>query len=223
MKRFLIEITKELRMVLTGKSLDILLPPIIFLLLNNLLSLTIALVGSLLLNILFFSLRIIQKENMYYALGGLIGVLLAITLAYINNNGSNFFLPDIIGTGVLVVITTISLIIKKPLAIWVSHITRGWDLKWFYREDVLPAYREVTIFWLFFFLLRFSIEVYLYISSTVDELVVANIIMGIPLLITVLTISYVYGITRLRKLGGPGIDEFLNGSEPPYRGQIKGF
>lgn len=223
MKKLIIEIAKELKMVLTGKSLDILLPPIIFLILNNMFSLILALIGSLLLNIVFFLIRIVRKENMFYALGGLFGVILAITLAYVNNNGSNFFLPDIIGTLVLVIATIVSLIIRKPLAIFVSHITRGWELEWFYREDVLPAYREVTIFWLFFFIARLSIEVYLYLASSVEELVVANIIMGIPLLITVLTISYVYGITRLRRMGGPGIDEFMDGVNPPYRGQVKGF
>ena len=88
---------------------------------------------------------------------------------------------------------------------------------------MLPAYREVTIFWLFFFIARLSVEVYLYLESTVEELVVANIIMGIPLLITVLTISYIYGIARLRRMGGPGIDEFMDGVNPPYRGQVKGF
>jgi len=223
MKKLIVEIVKELKMVLTGKSLDILLPPIIFLVFNNLFSLIVALIGSLLINIVFFALRVFKRENVYYALGGLFGVILAITLTYVNNNGTNFFLPDIIGTVVLVIITIVSLFIKKPLAIWVSHITRGWDLKWFYRKDVLPAYREVTIFWLFFFIVRLSIELYLFATSTVDELAIANIIMGIPLLIMVLTISYVYGITRLRLMGGPGIDEFMDGVQPPYRGQVKGF
>jgi len=223
MKKLIVEIIKELKMVLTGKSLDILLPPIIFLVFNSLFSLIVALIGSLLINIVFFALRVFKRENVYYALGGLFGVILAITLTYVNNNGTNFFLPDIIGTVVLVIITIVSLFIKKPLAIWVSHITRGWDLKWFYRKDVLPAYREVTIFWLFFFIVRLSIELYLFATSTVDELAIANIIMGIPLLIMVLTISYVYGITRLRLMGGPGIDEFMDGVQPPYRGQVKGF
>ena len=80
-----------------------------------------------------------------------------------------------------------------------------------------------AIFWLFFFIVRLSIELYLFATSTVDELAIANIIMGIPLLIMVLTISYVYGITRLRLMGGPGIDEFMDGVQPPYRGQVKGF
>merc|ERR1711879_375086 len=105
-----------------------------------------------------------------------------------NDNASNFFLLDIISTGLLIVASVASLILKKPLAIWVSHITRGWDLEWFYREDVLPAYREVTIFWLVFFIVRINVEIYLYINASIEQLTVGNIILGYPLLIAVLTI-----------------------------------
>ncbi len=223
MKKLIKEITQELVMVFTGKSMDILLPPIVFLVLHNLISLGAALIGSLLLSLFFFAKRIKEKGNWFYALGGLVGVSIAILLVYINNNAANFFLPDIIGTSFLIIITLISLIIKKPLAIWVSHITRGWDLNWFYRSDVKPAYTEVTYFWLIFFISRLAVEVYLYINSTIEEIVIANIFLGYPLLIAVLTISYIYGITRLRKLKGPGVDEFMNNIDPPWRGQTRGF
>jgi len=223
MKKFIVEVLLELKLVFTGKSIDVLLPPLLFLILYNNFSLLVALIGSLLLSIVFFTVRIIKKENLFYSIGGLIGVIIAIILAYISNNASNFFLPDIIGTSFLVLVTFISLLIKKPLAIWVSHITRGWDLQWFYRKDVFPAYFEVTIFWQIFFISRLVLEVYLYVNSTVEELVIVNIVLGFPLLIAVLTISYVYGITRLRRLKGPGIDEFMNQATPPYRGQTRGF
>jgi hypothetical protein len=39
----------------------------------------------------------------------------------------------------------------------------------------------------------------------------------------VLAVSYVYGIWRLRKLGGPGVEEFESGKEPPWDGQTRGF
>ncbi|QLY40658.1 hypothetical protein HF295_07285 [Hujiaoplasma nucleasis] len=63
----------------------------------------------------------------------------------------------------------------------------------------------------------------MYFNSTLDELVIFNVILGFPVLIGVLTISYIYGITRLKKLKGPGIDEFRNQTPPPWKGQRKGF
>lgn len=223
MRKILTEVWQELKLVMLGKTMDILLPPILFLILNSLFGLIVALIGSLLLSLFYLIKRIRNKDNSFYSMGGIIGVIFAVLMAYLNDNASNFFLPDIISTGLLIIGTIVSLVIKKPLAIWVSHLTRGWDLKWFYREDVLPAYREVTIFWLIFFVSRITVEIYLYLNASIEQLTIGNIILGYPLLIAVLTISYIYGITRLRKLKGPGIDEFRAGLEPPYRGQTRGF
>lgn len=223
MKKIINEVWVELKLVFLGKTMDILLPPILFLVLNSIYGLLVALIGSLLLSIFFLIKRLRKKDNSLYSFGGIIGIVFASLMVYLNDNASNFFLLDIISTGLLIVASVASLILKKPLAIWVSHITRGWDLEWFYREDVLPAYREVTIFWLVFFIVRINVEIYLYINASIEQLTVGNIILGYPLLIAVLTISYIYGITRLRKLNGPGIDEFRNGKQPPFRGQTRGF
>jgi len=223
MKKLFKEIFGELLLVFTGKSLDIIVPPLLFIALYKLWNLESALIGSLVLSVIFLVIRIYKKENLYYAFGGLFGVLFAVGMSYLNQNASNFFLPDIIGTGVLIVITTISLVFKKPLAALVSHITRGWSLDWFYRDDVRPAYKEVTIFWLTFFIVRLVIEITLFFNGSVDDLVIANIILGLPVTIGVLTISYIYGMWRLHNLKGPSVDEFRDKKEPPWRGQTRGF
>lgn len=217
------DIIDELLYVLKGKTLDVLVPPILFYIGLSLFDLVIALIISLLFALSMFVLRITKKEKWYYALFGIIGALFAAALSYLNNNASNFFLPDIIGTGVFVAVTAVTLMIKKPLAMWASHITRGWDIKWFLRDDIYPAYFEVTVFWLLFFMIRLAVEVTLYLTSSTEELVVANIVMGLPLLIFVLTVSYIYGLWRLKQLKGPGIDEYLDGKKPPFKGQRKGF
>ena len=51
----------------------------------------------------------------------------------------------------------------------------------------------------------------------------ANTLLGWPVTIIVLVISYVYGLWRLHRLGGPGVDEFVGGVEPPWKAQTKGF
>ncbi len=223
MKRLLREVLEELLHVFRGKSLDVLIPPLLFFVLQRFIDLPTALIGSLLLSLVMFVRRIVKRDNMVYAIGGFVGVLFASGMTYLSNNASNFFLPDIIGTSTLIVATVLSLWFRRPIAAYVSHITRGWDYQWFQRDDVRPAYMEVSWFWLVFFVLRLAIEITLYVTSTVDELVFANIILGLPVTILVLVASYVYGIWRLRQLGGPGIDEFEQAKQPPYRGQTRGF
>lgn len=223
MKKMFREVINELLLVFSGRSLDLLLPPILFIILYRFGSIQTALIGSLLLAILFFIHRVIRRDNITYSVFGLIGVVFATVMVYINQNASDFFLPDIIGTFTLIVGTIVSLILKRPLAMLVSHITRGWELEWFHLPVVKPAYTEVTYFWLGFFVLRFIIEIYLYQFSSVEDLVIANIILGFPITILVLTISYIYGIWRLHQLGGPGVEEFRNKVSPPYKGQTRGF
>ncbi len=77
--------------------------------------------------------------------------------------------------------------------------------------------------WLLYFLLRTTVETIFFINNAVENFVWFNTLIGFPLLIGVLTISYIYGIWRLRRLGGPGVDEFIDQKEPPYKGQTRGF
>jgi hypothetical protein len=217
------DIIEEFKTILKGNTLDAVIPPAVFLVLINQLELITTLIISTIVSILLLINRIYHKDKILYAAIGIIGVIVTTLFTYISNNASNFFLPDIIGTSMLIILTLISIIIKRPIAAYLSHLTRGWDLNWFKRNDIRPAYMEVSILWLAFFITRLIIEVYLYLSATVNELAWANIILGFPVTIGVLTISYVYGIWRLRTLKGPGIDEFIENKQPPYKGQTKGF
>lgn len=54
-------------------------------------------------------------------------------------------------------------------------------------------------------------------------LFIINTLLGAPVTLIILSISYIYGIWRLRKLGGPSVDEFVNNEPKPWKGQTKGF
>jgi hypothetical protein len=217
------EILNELVTVLKGKTLDTLIPPIIFIVSLNFLNLNLSLLSALSFSLLIYIFRLIKKETGKYALFGMVGILFASVFAYINQNATNYFISDMISNVLIVVVSVVSLIIKRPLAAYASHLTRGWPVAWFLRDDVKPAYKEVTIFWAIVFFIRAIVEFRLYLDDNISALFLLNTLVGFPLLIVVLTISYIYGIWRLRNLKGPGVDEFISKKEPPYRGQTKGF
>ncbi len=223
MPRFLNEIWEELRGVLSGNTLDALLPPIIFVFAQARLSLVTAVFVSAGIALLLGLVRATRKQKWHYALGGFAGVLLAGGFAYLAGNATNFFLPKIVSSSALLLLTLATLIAGKPLAAWVSHLSRGWDLDWFWRADVKPAYREVTLFWAAFFAFRLLLLITLFLAGDVWRLLWANTLLGLPANVTVLVISYVYGIWRLRHLGGPGIEEYREGIAPPWKGQTRGF
>jgi uncharacterized membrane protein len=217
------DLFSEIKLIFSGKTLDAIIPPLIFVIINGYLGLSIAIIVSLVIALVFFMYRVVSKQSFSYALFGLVGILLAGGFAFVANNATNFFLPDIITNGFILVLSIGSLIINKPIAAYLSHLTRGWTLNWFWRKDIIPAYREVTYMWTAFFLIRTIIQVVLFIGNDVNALLWTSTIMGLPATFLILTISYVYGIWRLKQLGGPGIDEFDAKKQPPYRGQNRGF
>jgi hypothetical protein len=223
MKKLVLEIKEELKMVLSGKTLDAILPPFIYLFVNGNFGLSAAVLVASLTALGFGLYRFTKKQSWVYALGGLIGVSLAGGLALIAKNASNYFIPGIITNALILIIAIVSLILDKPMAAYASHLTRGWKLSWFWLKSIKPAYREVTWIWTLFFLMRTSIQIHLYTQNNITTLVWANTLMGLPITILILILSYLYGIFRLRSLKGPGIDEYLEDKLPPYRGQTKGF
>lgn len=223
MSNLFTQIKEEVTQFVTGKTIDALFPPIIYVIGNSLFGLKIGIILALSIAIILGLYRVYKKQNFLYALGGIAGIGIASAFAYFGDNAANYFLPKVITSGALFLLALISLIIGKPLAIWASHLSRGWKWEWFYRKDVKPAYREVTIVWTILFLTRMILQWILLKRGNLIELGWANILLGFPATLTVLILSFVYGFWRLRNLGGPGVEEFTEGKEPPWKGQTKGF
>ncbi len=214
---------EELKAVLSGKTFDALLPPLVFVLIDGFFRLEIAVIVSLGLAVIFSVVRVLRKQTWQYALGGLLIIGFASGLAYLTRSAASFFIPAIITSALLLFLALASLLIGKPMAAWVSHLTRGWPLEWFWRGDIKPAYREVTRFWALFFFLRLAVQVILFLQGEAVRLAWANTLLGWPVTILVLILSYLYGIWRLRHLGGPGVQEYIENKTPPWEGQTRGF
>lgn len=223
MKQLLKDIGDELKQFLSGKTIDALIPPIVYLIGNNLFGLKAGVILALSLALILGLTRLVKKESIMYALGGIGGVAIASGFALMAGNAANYFIPKILGSGALFLVSLISVLAGRPLASIVSHVSRGWDWDWFKRKDIKPAYREVTIVWTILFLARMSLQIFLYKRGNLSELGWASILLGFPATLTVLILTLVYGVWRLKKLGGPGVDEFMEGKEPPWEGQKKGF
>ena len=217
------EILEEIKSVISGKTLDAVLPPLVFVFANQSLSLNVALILSLGLTVLLAVIRLLRKQTWKYALGGLGGVVLASGLVYLTRDAVNYFIGSVISSAFLFLIALISLLIGKPLAVWASHLSRGWSLDWYWRKDIKPAYIEVTWFWTAFILIRLFIQLMLFLRGDIFTLAWANMVLGWPMTLGVLIISYIYGIWRLHRLSGPGIEEFKAEKEPPWKGQTRGF
>lgn len=223
MKSMIQDVLSEVKTFIKGSTFDAILPPLVFLIMNNIVTLETASLGAIGMALLILAYRRMKKQTWAYAVGGLIGVVIAAGFALIAGNAKDYFLPSLVSSGFFFVVCVLSLLIKKPLAAWISHLTRGWTRSWFWREDIAPAYQEVTLFWSFLILIRLVFLISVYVSGDAWLLFLSNILLGFPATLIVLMLSYIYGIWRLKKLKGPGIDEYDQKVLPPWRGQTKGF
>jgi len=219
------EILEEIKIVFSGRTntIDAIIPPLLFLILNGFFGFTVAMWSSLAIAGFICSLRVLRKQPLIYAFGGLAGVGLAILLSVITERAESYFLPNIISSSFILLVCIFSALVKRPLAAYASHLTRSWPISWFWQQQVRPAYVEVTWIWVIFITLRLALQVFFYQMQAASTLAWVNIVTGWPVTIGVLILSYVYGIWRLQNLNGPGVEEFIQGKEPPWEGQKRGF
>jgi hypothetical protein len=220
------ELQEELKSVLSGRGarlLDSFLPLFIFLVLNPLLGVNTALWGALAVAGLFAIVRMIKKDSLVYALGGLGGVLLAAVFVKLSGSEAGFFLPGLISGTITVVLCIASVVINRPVVAWTSFIARRWPLDWYWHPKVMPAYNEVTIIWAVSFSIRLILEFWLFQQEAVSALGITRVLLGWPYTVILLIVSYLYGLWRLGQLRGPSVEEFKTGKEPPWEGQKRGF
>ena len=219
------ELVEEFRTVFAGRSnwVDSVAPPAIFLVAHATLGAGYATWGSLLVALAITVVRLVKRQPLRYAFGGLGAVVLAILVSRLLGRAEGYFLPGIITGGLTVVVAVISIIAGRPLVAWTSYVYRRWPLDWYWHPKVRPAYSEVTWLWAFFFAIRLLLQFSLFQEEAAGVLAAVNLITGWPATILLLVISYVYGTWRLRHLRGPSVEEFKAGTEPPWAGQRRGF
>jgi hypothetical protein len=173
--------------------------------------------------VLLGGFRLLNGQNVLYALGGAAGVLLAIGLTRLLGGEENFFLPTLLTNALTVFLCVVSVLARRPLVAWTSFIARRWPRDWYWHPKVRPAYAEVTLFWAVYFLAQFAAQLYFYLIEAEGQLAWLNVVLGWPATILLLVISYLYGTWRLQNLKGPSVEEFEAGADPPWQSQRKGF
>lgn len=215
------DLQSEISYFLKGSTIDAIVPPTIYVVFNQITTINIAGLSAIFIAVIILIRRKLKNQTMKYGFLGLAGVLFAFGIAVVTNRASNFFIPQLLSSGLIIILIVISLVAGKPFAAWLSHISRGWSFDWFLRPDVKPAYTEVTWVWLLFMFIKLSIQFILWQSDDITSLFFINTLLGLPGITVVLIGTYVYGIFRLHKLKGPGVHEYLKPG--PYEGQKKGF
>ena len=219
------ELSQEFRSVVIGESnlADTLIPTLAFLIVNGVLGFEHAMWASLVMAVIITAVRLRRRQPLRYAVGGVVSVLSAIVLSRLLGRAEGYFLPAIANGALVFIVTLASVLVRRPLVAWTSHLARRWPRDWYWHPRVRPAYSEVTLLWAVIFGLRLWGQILLFRAEEPERFAVFTTLGGWPTTIVLLVVSYLYGSWRLEQLRGPSVEEFKAGAEAPWQGQQRGF
>jgi hypothetical protein len=219
------DIREEIRSLFVGDRTlgDSFAPPLLFVLVNALSGVRLAAALAIAAGAIVAVWRIRKGQQTMYALAGIAAVAFAAFLAVYSGRAEDYFLPGIVSTGGWALGTLISIMIKRPLAAWTSWAYRRWPLRWYWRDDVRPAYSYVSWYWLGYFVIRGGVSAWLYLLGRPAVLAIWKTLTSWPTILPLLYYTYRVGVERRNSLGGPNIDEFQTGAAPPFTGGQRRF
>ncbi|MCP4967986.1 MAG: DUF3159 domain-containing protein, partial [bacterium] len=167
--------------------------------------------------------RIRKGQQIIYAIAGIIGVAFAAFLAVRSGRAETYFLPGIVSALAYAAGTLLSILIKRPLSGWASWAYRSWPRDWYWRDDVRPAYSYVSWFWFAYFVVRGGGSAWLFAIEQPELLAVFKTLTSWPTILPLFYLTYKVGVGKRDALGGPNVDEYSAGAEPPYVGGQRRF
>jgi len=219
------ELIDEFRDVVVrrGGIVDAMLPPLAFLAAQTVAGPLAGMIAALAITSSVAVLRFLRRRSAWYALFGLGGSLLGLLLSQVLHRAEVFFLPDMITSLALAGASLVSVAFGRPLVAWTSHLVRRWPRAWYWHPRVRPAYTEVTVAWVVYFLAQALIQWMMLQLQDAARLAALGMFTGWPASVTLLALSYLYGTWRLARLGGPSVAEFRARMPPPWTAQRRGF
>jgi hypothetical protein len=187
--------------------IEAVLPGLVFLLTYTFtLELIPALIAPVLIGLVFAGVRLVQRQTVSQAVGGLVGIAISAGLALLTGRAEDFYLPGFWTNGAYAAALLLSIAVGWPLIGLAVGFLMGDGLAW--RED--PAKRRVltllTLCWAGLFVLRLAVQLPLYFAGNIEWLGATKLLMGVPLYAPLLVLSWlmvraVYRNADTRKLG----------------------
>lgn len=125
--------------------------------------------------------RLVAREPLTQAVGGLLGVGIGAVLALRTGEAQTFFLPSIIKNAVWAAAYLISILVRWPAIGIFLGLMLGEGTHWRRDPARLRAYRIATWFWFGMFALRLAIQLPLYLADRPATLGAVNVGLGLPL------------------------------------------
>ena len=144
--------------------------------------------------LVFIAVRAIQRQPVMPAITGAIGIALSAGLALLTGSAANNFLLGFVINGVAVVALVISLLARRPLVGGIVGLLTG-DEHWRHDAAKLKVAYVATVLWLLLSGLRLAVQVPLYLADLPDALAATKLLMGVPLYLGLLWVTWMLART----------------------------
>jgi len=162
------------------------LPSILFVLVYGVSrDLTAAIWSAVAVAVVLSAVRLVKRDTLQHALGGLAGVLVCAAVAHFTGQAKGFYLPGVLLNIGEAILFSVSALLRWPVVGVVLGPVTGEMMAWREHPARMRAFTRSTWLLAAMFVLRVCIEVPLYLSGQVDALGVAKIILGYPLYLAV--------------------------------------
>ncbi len=148
-----------------------------------------AIVAALAAAVLIAVLRAVRRESLRHIVSGLLGVAVCAFIANRTNNAEDFFLPGLLLNVVYAAAFAISAMVRKPLVGLGIRFMSG-DDSWHEYPPLRRAAYRATWLWAGVFGLRVAVQAPLYLAENVGALGAAKLVMGFPIFLLALAVSY---------------------------------
>lgn len=181
-----------------------------------------ALVAALAVAAALAGLRLLRRAPLQNVVAGFVAVGIAAWFADRTGQAEDFFLPGLlinVGYGLAYLV---SIAVRWPLLGVLVALATGEGMSWRQTPYLLRAYTLASWFWVGLFATRLAVQLPLYLSESVVALGVARVVMGWPLFLLCLWLSWVV-IRRARAqqkaLDAAGAVEEPSEAAPPTRAE----
>jgi hypothetical protein len=167
-------------------------------------ALTTALAVALAVAAIVAAVRLARRESLRHVLGGLAAVALAAAVAARTGRAEDYFLPSLLANVAAALIWAVSVLAGWPLLGVIVGAAVGQRTSWRSDPDLVRAYGRASWIWAASFVVRAAVMTPLYLAGEVLALGVAKVVLGWPMVLVVIWLSW-FTIGRTLPPDHPGL------------------
>ncbi|MGK9147051.1 DUF3159 domain-containing protein [Plantibacter flavus] len=170
---------------------EAILPGLLFLVVYTItLDVIPSIIAPVALGVILSVARLVQRQPVTQAVGGLFGIALSAVLALLSGRAEDYYVVGFWTNGAYAAALLVSVVVGWPIIGLIAGYLMGSGTSWRSHPGQRRAMRWLTLVWVAMFAARLIVQLPLYFSGNVEMLGTLRLLMGIPLYAPLLVLSW---------------------------------